>query len=113
MTGLFKVFGIIDTNIVIDLGNGLVTFWNTHVRLYNCQIKEIDISHPKMANSLVKILTDKSANEEILIPFDYLEPKRPCQRGRLQKSLFTNDFIDKIVTIFISYRKQTDYELAF
>ena len=111
-TELFKVLGIVDTDITVDTGNKPVTFRNTHVRLYNCQTEETDISHAETANGLAEIPIDKPANEEIPMPLNYLESQKPHQRERPWISHFTNDFIDKTATIFISHRKRVDYELA-
>ncbi len=33
--GLFKFLGIADTDIIMDVGNSLVAFWNTYVKPYN------------------------------------------------------------------------------
>lgn len=73
-TGPFKVLSIANIDIIVDMGNGLVTFQNTHIRLYNCQTKEININYLETVNSLAEILLDKPANEEISIPLDYLKP---------------------------------------
>ena len=111
-TGPSKVLGIADADITIDTGNRPVTFRNTHVRLYNRQIEETDISHPETANSLAEISVNKLANKEILTLLDYPELQRPRRRRRPWKSHFTNNFTDKTATIFISYRERADYEFA-
>lgn len=66
----------------------------------------------KTTNDLAEKLENKSANKEILIPFDYLEPQKFCQQERLQKSYFINNLIDKTANIFISHKKYADYKLA-
>lgn len=48
------------------------------MKLYYSHIEDIDISYLETTNGLAKNLIDKPANEEILIPLDYLEPKKPC-----------------------------------
>ena len=111
-TGPFKVLGIADADITVDTGNGLVTFQNTHVKPYHCHTKDTDISYPETTNDLAENPADKAANKEIPTPLDYLEPERPRRQGRLQKSHFTNNLIDKTANIFISHRERTDYELA-
>ena len=83
---------------------------------YHRHIEETDISYPETTNDPEEKSADKPANkptnEEILTPFDYPQFQRPRQRGRPQKSHFTNDFIDKTADIFISHKKRTNYELA-
>lgn len=76
---LFKVLGIADINIIVNMGYELVTFWNTHVKLYNCQIKKTSISYLKTANDLAKISINKPTNEEISTPLNYLESQKPRQ----------------------------------
>ena len=80
---------------------------------YYRHTKDTDINYPGITNDLAKNPADKPANKEIPTTLDYLEPERPRQQGRPQKSHFTNDLIDKTVDIFISYRKCANYELAF
>ena len=111
-TGLFKVLGIAETDITVDTGNGLVTFWNTSVKPYHCHIEESDISYPEIINNLAKKSVHKLTNEEIPIPLDRLKPQRPRQQGWSEKSHFTNNLIDKTIDIFISDKECTDYELA-
>ena len=48
-----------------------------HVKPYNCQIKETDISHLEMANDLIEIPIDKLINKKIPTPLNYLEPQKP------------------------------------
>lgn len=64
-----------------------------------------------MANSLVEITLDKFANIEIFMPLVYLKFQKLCQYGRLCKSHFTNNFTDKMATIFISHKKWADCDL--
>lgn len=109
----FKVLGITNANIIINMGNISVTFWNTHVKPYYYYTKDTNISYPKTANNLAKNLIDKPVNKEIPILLDYLKPKRPYWQGQLQKSHFTNNLIAKIANIFINHRKYTDYKFAF
>ena len=111
-TELFKVLGIADANITVNTGNGPIIFRNTHVRPNNCPTKETNISDPEMANGLVEIPVDKSDNKEIPMLLDYPKPQRPYWRQQLWKNHLTNDFTDKMATIFINHRKQVDYELA-
>lgn len=79
---------------------------------YHCHIENTDISYPETTNNLVENPADKLANKEIPMPLNSLKPKRSRQQGRSQKSHFTNNFIDKIADIFISYRECADYKLA-
>lgn len=81
-TGQFKVLGIVDTDIIVDTGNRVVTFWNTHIRPYNCWIKETDIINLETVNHLAEILVDKPVNEEIPMLVDYPKFQRPRQHGR-------------------------------
>ena len=111
-TGPFKVLGIADADITVDTGNGPVTFRNMYVKPYHRHTEDIDISYPEITNDLVENPADKAANEEIPMLLDYLEPEKPCRRGRPWKSHFTNDLIDKTANIFISYRERADYKLA-
>ena len=111
-TGLFKILGIANADITVDTENGPVTFRNTHIRLYNRQTKETDISYLEIANGLAEIPVDKSVNKKIPMPLDYPESQRPCQYQWLRKSYFTNDIINKMATIFISQRERIDYEFA-
>lgn len=46
------------------------------------------------------------------MPLNYLKSKKPCQQEQPRKSYFTNDLIDKIADIFMSYKKHADYKLA-
>ena len=55
---------------------------------------------------------EKTADKEIPAPFDHLETEKPRRRGRLRKSHFTNDLMDKTADIFMSHRERADYELA-
>ena len=75
--GPFKVLGIADADIIVDMENGLVNFRNMQVRPYNHQTKENDISYLETANSLMAIPVNKPANKEIPTLLDYPEPQRP------------------------------------
>lgn len=39
----------------------------------------MDISYLKITNNLAKNSTNKSVNEEIFMPLNYLESEKPCQ----------------------------------
>ncbi len=85
----------------MDMGNGLVTFRNTHVKPYNCPIEDTIINNP-----------EKIADKKILTSLKHLETEKLCQQRRPQKSHFTNDLMDKTVDIFMSYRERVNYKLA-
>lgn len=112
-TKLFKVLGIVNTDIIVDTRNDLVTFWNTYVKLYYCHTKNTNISYLETTNDLAKNPTDKPINEEIPMPLDYLEPEKPYWQEWLGKNYFTNDFIEKMADIFINYKERIDYNLIF
>lgn len=65
--------------------NILVIFWSTYIKLYNYNIKEINISYIEKENSLVKKLATnkiikKYISKEILVLFNYLKiQKLLCQ----------------------------------
>lgn len=83
-----------------------------HVKPYHCHIEDTNISYLKIINDLAENPVDKLAYKEIPTPLNYLEPERSCQQGRLRKSHFTNNFINKTVDIFISHRERDNYKLA-
>lgn len=76
--GLFKVLGIADVDITIDMRNNLVTFQNMYMKPYYCHIKDTNISYLETINNLAENLIDKSVNEEIPMPVDCLKPEKPC-----------------------------------
>ena len=79
---------------------------------YYYHTKDINISYLETTNDLAENFVDKPTNKAISMPLDYLEPEKPRRRGRLRKSHFTNNLIDKTADIFINYRKHADFELA-
>lgn len=99
--------------MTVDIGNSLVTFRNSHMKIDYCYIGESDISYLETINHLVENPVDESSNKKILIPFNYLKPQRLYRLGQLWKSHFTNNFINKTIDIFISHRECVDYKLAF
>lgn len=111
-TGPFKVLGIAETDTTIDIGNGPVTFRNTHIKSYHCHTEEIDINYPQTTNDIAQKPKDEFANEEIPTPLDHQKPQRPCQPGRSPKSYWTKNLMDEMTDIFISYRKRANYKLA-
>lgn len=56
--------GIADTDITVDMRNKQVTFQNINIRLYNRQIKKINIIHLEIANSVANISLNQLANEK-------------------------------------------------
>ncbi len=55
---------------------------------------------------------EKTVDEEILVPLDYLKTEKPCRRGRSRKSHFINDLMDESTDIFMSHSERADYEFA-
>lgn len=45
------------------------------------------------------------------MPLDYSELQKFCQYGWLQNIYFINNFIDKTIDIFISYKVHIDYKI--
>lgn len=107
-----KVLGIANADITVDTRNEPVTFHNTYVKPYNCQMEETDICYLEMTNGLAEICIDKSSNEEISMPLDYPEPRRLCWCVWPLEDYFITDFTNWIATIFISYGERANYELA-
>lgn len=49
------------------------------MKSYYYYTKNTNISYPEIINHLAENSANKYANEKILIPFDYLELKKPYQ----------------------------------
>lgn len=74
----FKVLSIADIDITIDIGNGLASFWNTHMKPYHCHIEDTDINFSETTNDLEENPIDKPTNAKIPMSLDYLEPEKSC-----------------------------------
>lgn len=84
-----------------------------HVKPYNHQIEETNISHLEKTNSLVEIPVHKPTNEKISIPLDYPESQKFRWHKQLQENHFINNFTDKTALIFVSHRNWANYKLSF
>ena len=82
-----KILGIINVNIIIDIENSLVTFWNTYMKLYYFYIEDTDISFPETTKVLAKNLANKPANKEILMSFDYWNLKNFVNKSSYRKAI--------------------------
>lgn len=108
----FKVFNFGNVDIIINMGNKLLTFQNSNIRPYNCLIKEIDMIYLELTNNLAEIFVDKLVNKKILLLFNYFMSQKSYQWKQLHKITFTNNLIDKTTILFFCYSKSSNNKLA-